>query len=391
MELFFLGLMFCEESLKNTMGKVKNGFTMAPHVFQSNLIEGFNACDNVNVTVINVPNTGSFPFNHKEIYSKAYQWGDNTQIGYLNLPLVKHYIQQKKIVKILKRKIKDADNPYLCIYSLYEPFIKVANTLKKIFPALQVCLIQPDAVPGRNDMDMYMNKKNIQKGNKLVKLVCEFDSFVLFTKYLAEALEVEDRDICIVECIVNCKQEIATKNTSSVHSCLYTGAICKEYGIVDVAKAFCNMPEYEFWICGGGDAEDEIRELAETFNNIKYFGYVDHDRVSDFQNRCSYLINPRRPSGTYTKYSFPSKTAEYMMTGKPVIMYKLEGIPDEYDDYLNYLTATEVGGIEKQLREIFRTDYETLSKKSLLGREYMMHHKNATFQAKRIIDYLRRK
>ena len=104
--------------------------------------------------------------------------------------------------------------------------------------------------------------------------------------------------------------------------------------------------------------EEELKLLSQNNDNIKFFGFIKHEEVEKLQNECDFLINPRRPSGTYTKYSFPSKTVEYMLTAKPVIMYKLEAIPDEYDGYLNYLTADTAEKIAEELKQIFEKDFQ---------------------------------
>lgn len=52
------------------------------------------------------------------------------------------------------------------------------------------------------------------------------------------------------------------------------------------------------------------------------------------QQQATLLVNPRKGHEEYTKYSFPSKTMEYMASGTPTIMYKLPGLPIEYEEYL---------------------------------------------------------
>ena len=102
------------------------------------------------------------------------------------------------------------------------------------------------------------------------------------------------------------------------------------------------------------------------------------------------MINPRQPSGTYTKYSFPSKTIEYMMSGKPVIMYKLEAIPDEYDQYLNYLTGTTSEQMGEDLKKIFAKDYNELIEIAKRARTYVKENKAAKKQAMQIVELLKK-
>ena len=77
------------------------------------------------------------------------------------------------------------------------------------------------------------------------------------------------------------------------------------------------------------------------------------------------------------------------MTGKPVIMYKLEGIPDEYDEFLNYLSSYKPCEIVEELKVIFAKDYCELIKKGLLGREFLQNNKSGLKQARLLCDLLR--
>ena len=161
-----------------------------------------------------------------------------------------------------------------------------------------------------------------------------------------------------------------------------------EFGICELADAFTGITDAELWICGRGDAVEYISGLVQTHDNIKYLGFVDQKRVRELQNSCDFLINPRRPTGTYTKYSFPSKTAEYLMSARPVIMYKLEGIPDEYDEYLNYLKGETPEEIKNELVQIFAADYISLCEKADRGRDFVLNNKSSYMQAKKIVDMI---
>ncbi|MBQ7831633.1 MAG: glycosyltransferase [Clostridia bacterium] len=388
MKLIFLGLFFCEESLQEAYCASKR-VLMAPHKYQRNLLDGLENCKNVEFFTVNIPPTGSFPVNYKKLFSKRYKWAENgLQIGYLNLPVIKHWIQKWKLKRLLKNKIDKNEETHIVIYSLYEPYLKVVNKLKKRYSKLSVTLIQTDPVPGRGDFEKFMTPKVIKRGNRLVALTKNFDKFILLTKYLAESLEVGDRPVEIMECIANGSQIAGKRNETSKNVCLYAGGVGKDFGLIELADAFALLPEAELWVCGGGNASDYLQEMSQKYSNIKYFGFVKAERVAELQNECDFLINPRRPNGGFTKYSFPSKTVEYMMTGKPVIMYKLEGVPDEYDEYLNYVTGETGGELAEELRKIFSQDYTCLAEKGEKARVFVAENKNGTIQAERLITFL---
>lgn len=389
MEIIFLGLMYCDEFLGEAMKLSYGNLQIAPHTFQNNLFNGFKEIDNVDFSIINVPPMGSYPINNRKLFLKAYKWGSkNTQIGYLNLPFIKHAIQKNKIINILKKRIKNnGENFAIVIYSLYEPFIDAANYIKDRYQNVKLVLIQTDAVPGRGDMDKYMTSSAIRKGNRLVKKIVNFDGFVVLTKYLRTPLEIGDRPYSIMECVCNTEQDeepqIDNKNIF-----LYTGGLAKEYGLFELAEAFKIIKNAELWVCGNGEMSDYFIEAAKENDNISYFGCVTPDEVKKIRRQANFLVNPRRPSGTYTRYSFPSKTAEYMMSGKPTIMYKLEGVPDEYDAYLNYLKSETPEKIAKEICDILNEDYAILCTKASQGRAFLLNRTSPVRRAKQIVELL---
>ena len=94
-----------------------------------------------------------------------------------------------------------------------------------------------------------------------------------------------------------------------------------------------------------------MRRSAEKHPNIRYFGFVSQEEALSLQGRAATLINPRSPEGLYTRYSFPSKTLEYLRSGRPTLCYALEGIPEEYGQYLIYIQQSGADGIRQAVQE----------------------------------------
>jgi len=384
MKIVFLSLMFSDSSLKSAYRDSKCGVQIATHSFQDKLIGGLRMMGNV--MNCNIRPIGSFPIHYKTAIMKSGKWSNNSyEVGFVNIPVVKHIIQRRAVIKWLAEVVDD--DTWVMVYSLYEPYLKALNTLSKK-KKIHCCLIQTDAIPGRNGMKKYMTRRSVKEGNRLVSMAKLFDSFVVLTSNLAEPLEIENRPYIVMECLCNGNESISERNNQRRKTFLYTGAIDKAYSIEDLLKAFSQIPQANLWICGTGDAKDLVEEYSNRFDNISYFGFVNHDTVTQMRAECSFLINPRRPDGTYTMYSFPSKTAEYMVSGKPTVMYKLEGIPDEYDQYLNYMYSTEIEGMIREIECIVDSDYDALCEKALLGRQYMLENKTSEIQAKRIWNFL---
>ncbi len=359
---------------------------MAPHLFQKRLIDGFRKCDGVDLTVINVPPIGSFPMHYKKILSPKAVSGGDVQIGFINIPFFKYKFQAKAILREIRKAGNLNNDCEIIFYGLHEPFLRVANTIKNEYPNVQITMIQTDAVPGRNGM--LKSKRAARVGDKLVKLAHKVDRFILLSEQLACPLEVGDRPYLLVECIANANQPKSTEKEYSENIFLYTGTTHREYGIVEFVDAFEHLPEATLWICGSGNSDNYIRNKMKKCENIKHFGVLNQKEVATLRDRCDFLINPRRPSGTYTKYSFPSKTAEYMMSGKPTVMYRLEAIPKEYDCYLTYLVEVSPDKIAYELRDIICSDYTKFKVKGHNARQFMLNQKTGGIQARRIYDFL---
>lgn len=85
---------------------------------------------------------------------------------------------------------------------------------------------------------------------------------------------------------------------------------------------------------GDGTAAEQVKARAAGNPRIRYFGVVPHSQILAYERRASLLVNLRPTQETYTEYSFPSKTIEYMLSGTPLLTTRLKGIPDAYFDYV---------------------------------------------------------
>ena len=320
---------------------------------------------------------------HSVRWRKGYQ-----QIGYVNIPVLKHIIQKSRIKRIIEKEIDSSRKQYIFIYTMYPPFVRLANELKREYPDIHVCLLQTDPVLGKDGIYTKNNKRNIRRGRELISLMKNFDSFVVLTKYLAEAMQIGSKPYTIVDCIIDvaATDRESEERPKGRNRFLYTGSTRSTNGIITLVDAFDYLPDAELWICGGGDSDDYIKEKEKNNSNIRFFGSIDHSRIVDIQSKCDFMINPRTPTGGFTKYSFPSKTAEYMMTGKPTVMYKLEGLSEDYDSLLNYLHSEDPKGLASELEMIIHADQKQLADKAARAREYVLEQKTPDSQANRIIS-----
>ena len=97
------------------------------------------------------------------------------------------------------------------------------------------------------------------------------------------------------------------------------------------------------------------------------------------------MINPREDSDI-TPYSFPSKTMEYLMSGKPVIAKKLLGMGDEYSDLFFQFGSSE--SLKVVMEKISKMDEKQLMEAGLKGRKFVVAEKNNKHQTLKLIKLL---
>ena len=77
---------------------------------------------------------------------------------------------------------------------------------------------------------------------------------------------------------------------------------------------------------------------------------------------------------------------EYLVSGKPVIMYKLDGIPDEYDPFLDYIAGNSPRDIANKNVEVIEKTQAELDECGNRARQFVMKNKNHIVQAQKILS-----
>ena len=92
----------------------------------------------------------------------------------------------------------------------------------------------------------------------------------------------------------------------------------------------------------------------------------------------------------FTKYSFPSKNMDYMVSGTPLFTTRLPGMPEEYYPYVFLFDEETVEGYRKSIESVLSMTAEDLIAKGNLGRRFVVERKNNILQTKRILDLLQK-
>ena len=351
----FVGFLFDEKKEKELLATSKKGVSMAANQYQKGFLSGLPK----RVQILTAISTGSFPkLNKRLIFKRDVREapeGTITYLPFLNYYLIRDWMFRKGVYRELKRIIERQPYTTVYVYSLHLPFLKAMDKLKKEYAdKIHYCLIIPD-LAGKYGLVRRGIKgiKDRLDAPKRISLPNSADSFVFLTDAMKELFK--PKPYVVIEGFLP-DGEFDYSNERIPKLILYTGSLNSAFGIKTLLDAFSLIPDEDaqLWICGAGDMEDEIKEAARLDRRIQFKGFLPKSEISVLQTQCDVLINPRPAQGEYTKYSFPSKTMEYLLSGSKVVMYRLPGIPEEYYRYIKIISEPNAQSMADAIDGAFR-------------------------------------
>ncbi len=223
------------------------------------------------------------------------------------------------------------------------------------------------------------------------KVVADSDAYIFLTKQMHDEVNTRNKPYMVLEGHANIDMKDKTHRPFSQQEkkIIYAGAIEKIYGIEMLCNAFLDiaMPGEVLHIYGNGDYAKELGAMAQKNENIVYHGNRPNHEIVAAELEATLLVNPRPTDGEYTKFSFPSKTLEYMVSGTPVLSSRLEGIPEEYENYIFYFDENTAASLGGQMRRILDLSPEELARTGQAAKDFALEQKNNVAQAAKIIAF----
>lgn len=352
-------------------------------------------CDTINSG--RLPTYPTFP----EKRVKADEWKyENGAVGYsisyLNRPYINLLSKRRALVKQAKRwaiQNKDEDVTVF-VYQMHTPFMAAAAEVKRVIPNAKIVQIVPD-LPQYMDMNMSTLKKVLKKldWQSIKKFMRKTDKYVLYSKHMANFLKLRDGDWMVMEGAYDSSlmaDDSVLQNDKTI-SIMYSGVIDLRYGIKELLDALNLLDDnYELWFTGNGNAVDLIKSRAEVDKRIKYLGYLPTRLdLLNKQKEATMLISTRDPSEVASVYCFPSKIFEYMVSGNPVLSTRIDGIPEEYFEYIIPLDALDAEYLATQIRSVANMSSSERYDFGNKAKLFVLNEKNTTIQTKKVLDFLK--
>lgn len=403
MNLLFIGQFYpkgiIDRIVEDTRGKV--GFSN--HNFEMSLIDGFAALKDVNLRVLTAPMVYSYPHNNRKAFVRKTHYVEGRypvhSIGFCNIAVLNRFSERWALTKAIRREIDAFDGNELTVV-VNTPSLLLSSALFKALRGIKnkkikTALIVPDVPECLVEMNGKLTLKDriVKQLNKRnARLSQRYDKYVYLTEAMNDFYHADPKDFIVMEGLIDeaklADQFAPHDATQTKEIILYTGTLRRIFGVMSLIDAFekGNFDNAELWICGSGECAPDIELRAENNPNIKFYGLVSSQKALELQSKATILANPRSAEGRYTRYSFPSKTIEYLLAGRTVIMNRLPGIPEEYDKYIYYPADESDDAWVSKLNEIFTMPAVERSARNAAGKNFILTMKTATAQCSRIIQ-----
>lgn len=382
----------------NSIGPMQN----AADVLQKNYILGLSKTASIkSLDIVNLPYVGSYPqyFKNKKFKTKVkkekifnicnvYNFSFNNLRGVKNFS--RFFISLKGIWEIQK----DKNECSIVCYSMHLPFLLSCYMNRCLNKKRKYYVIVPDLPEYMSERDG-LRKIFHNVINKIsYHIVNQANGAVFITSQMAERFAPGLRHVIIEGISPHTNQPGSNQNDWWPEDLvkkkyfLYTGTLDKRYGIRDLIDSYINsnIRNCVLVVAGDGDDRKYVQDMSLQYANIKYMGQLEHHKAKILQVNATLLINPRNNEGEFTKYSFPSKVIEYMNSGVPVLMYKLDGIPEAYNDFYFHIDSKD--GFTNKLNEIVGMSSSELELMGRKAKEFIAEQGDPVKQASKLVSLL---
>lgn len=356
-------------------GKIKTGYQMQK--FNGMLMRGL--AERYDVTAISplpyAADSGSMERITEKSEGIAY-------VALANTPGHLHKIMNLlRLTKECSRVVKNRRPDYILCDAIARSPCKISILLGRLFHIPTVGIVTD--LPGMLSVENSKPLKNIRDMQK-------FDGYILLTQQMDPVVNPKGKPYMVMEGL--CPDILPPlRKKAEKRIVLYTGSLWKkDAGIEYLTEGFLKaaIPDCELWFYGNGELVPWLREVERENASVRYMGCTTGDVIERVQAEAALLVNPRPSGEEFCRYSFPSKTTEYMASGTPVLMTRLPGVPEAYFSYVYVISQENPEGACQALKAVLGQDDEVLAAFGAKAREFVSQEKNTSRQTGRVAEFL---
>lgn len=269
---------------------------------------------------------------------------------------------------LINKEIKKLDykNSIIITDTINKTIVRSISKLKDKYkiPVIGICTDSPSNITGtRRSYTVY-----------LLEHCADFDGYIALTEGLNNLFNPSGKPGYIFEGIVE-DRAFKEKEESKKPYFFFGGALLPRYGVYQLIESFNELKrnDVELLICGHHGDKDRIKLACQGNNNIKYLGILPMNKVMEYEASAIANINPRPFSEDLDRFSIPSKTLEYMVSGRPTISVKNTILQSKFQNEVIWVDSASPKdlkqGLEKALEmtEVERENFGEDAKNRVLA------------------------
>lgn len=396
MKVLYISALSSEKLISDIYAKTQTNPGFAVQKFSRLLVKGLVHNDAEVISISNAPITREYTkrlwinLGRETEESVAYRY-----MPFVNVPILKHiciFVCSFFYVLIWGLKYRE-DKAIICDVLCVSSSIGslLASKLCGLRSVAVVTDIYDQMVGQRTRGFKTVIKKLAGILNK--KYVGSFDRYVLLTEDMNAIVNPKKRPFIVMEALCDEKLsdvvwESADKSFPKV--IMYAGGLEEKYGLKMLVQAFRTISDddIELHLYGSGSYVEELVDETKEDRRIKFWGVKSNAEIVDAESKATLLVNPRFKTEEFTRYSFPSKNMEYMVSGTPLLTTKLPGMPSEYYPYVYMIEDESVDGFALAMSSILQLPSDILQRKGLAARNFVLREKNNIRQGGRIMNLI---
>lgn len=359
--------------------------------FQQAMIEGLEK----HGRIVRILSDSDIFSGKREIWKHSEDGLDDVRVAGVGNKILRLPIKTLNLCREISRNKRLIDSRVVVVYEMHIPYLFALRKIKRNNPNIVSVLICPDLT---SYMDVDIAKKRIKRILKLIenklaqRLLRYVDGYVFFTEHMSEQFQGHlHKPSVVIEGVFNeDKYEYSRLEKAKPPYIIHSGSLHTKMGIEELIEAFSHIKrkDVELHFFGSGEMDDYIHNAESSIKGIKHHGFVDPRNLFEYEKRASLIVNVRNPKEQYTRYSFPSKTFEFLASGTPLLCTDMEGIPSEYKKHMLLIPDNSIEAIQKALDDYFELPVYEQDALGIAAQTFVRQEKNSLKQSQILIDMI---
>ena len=178
--------------------------------------------------------------------------------------------------------------------------------------------------------------------------------------------------------------------TKSPFILVVAGGLNEANGISVILEAFSLLEgdNYRLEIAGAGPLENMIREAANRDERINFHGFISFNEVLRLYGSADVLVNMRLTKAINTRYFFPSKIMECLISGVSVISTCPGHVSEEFSDFAFLLKEESPVDLASMVKYVASLAPDIRADKAVKAQEYMIRNKTWDVQGLLVVKFI---